>query len=134
MLNTIRNAAIAAGLTAALLAPLAASAATTDGPAQQYTMHTRYFSPREAGEYDGVLRLTVYPSGIVQGTYRDEYEGGFKTVTGGLDRQNHIWLDIGGLRPMRLYGTFENGVLRATRNSPDPREHYFESVPVAATR
>ncbi|HTJ25278.1 MAG TPA: hypothetical protein VMA36_03845 [Candidatus Limnocylindria bacterium] len=132
MTNTIRNTATAAGLAAALLTPLAASAATTtDGAPQRYTMQTRYFSPREAGEYDGLLALTVYPSGIVQGTYRDEDAGGFKTVTGGLDRRNHIWLDIGnGVRALRLYGTFENGVLTATRNAPDPEEHVFQSVSV----
>jgi hypothetical protein len=133
MTNSIRNAAAAAGLLAALCAPLAASAETTTGaPPQRYTMQTQYFDRWHAGEYDGMLALTVYPSGIVQGTYRDMSAGDFKTVAGGLDAQNRIWLDIGnGVNPLRLYGTFKDGVLRTTANIPGSNEHYFQSVSVA---
>jgi hypothetical protein len=140
VMNTIRNAAAAAGLLAALAVPLASSAQTTTTTTtalpQRYTMQTQYFDDWNAGAYVGTLALTVYPSGVVQGTYHDASAGGFKTVVGGLDEKSHIWLDIGnGAEPLRLYGTFKDGVLKTiARATSAANTHHFESVSVAKTQ
>jgi len=48
-----------------------------------------------AGEFlDGTMRLTVYPSGIIQGLYFPDGEAPF-TVTGGLDESGKVWLMLG---------------------------------------
>jgi hypothetical protein len=128
--------ATAAALLAALALPLAASAATSaTGAPQRYSFQTQYFDRFHAGEYDGLMALTVYPSGIVQGTYHDQSAGDIKMVTGGIDQQNRIWLDIGnGARALRLYGTFKDGALRTTANVPGPDVHVFQSVAMANQR
>jgi hypothetical protein len=133
MNTSLRAAAAAAGLLGALALPLAASAATSaSGGPQRYTFQTQYFDRFHAGEYDGMMALTVYPSGIVQGTYHDMSAGDIKTVTGGIDQQNRIWLDIGnGPRPLRLYGTFKDGDLQTTANIPGSDVHVFQSVAMA---
>ncbi len=131
MITNLRNAAAAAGLLAALALPLAAQAATTTSAApQHYDLHTRSFDQYHAGEYDGVLALTVYPDGIVQGTYRAEDGGRIQVVTGGLSDGNRIWLDIGsGADPLHLSGTFRNGALEAVASTPGPDRFTLESVP-----
>ena len=130
MTKTIRTAAAAAALLGALALPLAAQAAsTTTAPAQHYQLQTRRFDRLHAGEYDGQLALTVYPNGIVQGTYRPS-DGSFDTVTGGLNGKT-IWLDIGMAHPLHLTGTFTNGVLATTVNIPGPDSYTFESVETA---
>lgn len=127
---SVRTTVAAAGLLAALALPLAASAATSaTGAPQRYSFQTEYSDQFHAGAYDGMMALTVYPNGIVQGTYHDMSAGDFKIVTGGIDPQNRIWLDIGnGPRALRLYGTFKDGDLRATANVPGPDVHVFQSV------
>ena len=123
----IRSAAAAAGVIAALALPLASQAATTTTAApQHYQFQTRMSDRLHAGEYDGQLALTVYPSGIVQGTYRPA-EGDIRAVTGGVDGKN-IWLDIGMDRPLHLTGTFTNGVLLTVAQIPGPDTYTFESV------
>ena len=127
MTKTIRTAAAAAGVIAALALPLSSQAATTvSAPPQHYQFQTRMSDRLHAGEYDGQLTLTVYPNGIVQGSYRPS-EGGIRTVTGGLDGKN-IWLDIGMDRPLHLTGTFTNGVLVTVAQIPGPDTYTFESV------
>ena len=131
MMTTIRNAAATASLLAALALPLSAQAATTTAAQpQHYAFQTRTFDQYHAGEYDGSLSLTVYPSGIVQGLYRDADGGGFKQVTGGLSPGNRIWLDIGnGADPLHVTGTFENGRLETVASIPGPDRFTFESIP-----
>lgn len=131
MTAILRNAAATAGLLAALALPLASSAATTTsaGP-QHYDLHTRYFDQYHAGEYPGILALTIYPDGIVQGTYRAETGGRVQAVTGGLSDGNRIWLDIGsGAGPLHLSGTFRDGALQARANVPGPNRFTLESIP-----
>ncbi len=135
MTTTIRNAAAAASLLAALALPLTAQAATTTtAQPQHYTLQTRTFDEYHAGENDGSLALTVYPNGIIQGTYRDLDSGGFKQVTGGLGRGDRVWLDVGnGVNPVHLTGTFRNGKLETTvADVPGPDRVMFESVPAHA--
>jgi hypothetical protein len=53
---------------AALGISLAAPAATVNrGQPQSYPMQIRLIDRYHAGEYAGVLSLTIYPDGIVQG-------------------------------------------------------------------
>jgi hypothetical protein len=127
MNQSFRTVTATAALLAALALPLASQAATTtSAPAQHYQLQTRLSDALHAGEYDGQLALTVYPSGIVQGTYRPS-DGGFRTVTGGLDGKN-IWLEIGMQHPLRLTGTFTNGVLATTAQIPGPDTYTLDSV------
>ena len=93
MTKTFTTGAAAAGIVAMLVLPLAANAMTPAAAPQHYNLETRIFSDYGAGEFDGTLSLTVYPSGIVQGNYHP-LDGGFRQVTGGLNGRN-IWLDVG---------------------------------------
>jgi len=129
MTKHIRTAAAAAGLLAALALPVASSAASsTSGSPQQYTMQTRFADEYHGGEWDATMVLTVYPNGIVQGTYRPQ-DGGWKSVTGGVDGQQ-IWLDIGMMHPLHLTGTFRNGELRTIAAIPGPDTYTLESTSV----
>ncbi len=132
MTKILRGALTSAAAAAALAMPLAAPAATTSSAQpQSYTMQTRIVDQYHAGEYDGVLTLTINPDGIVQGSYRDD-NGRPTAVTGGVDGQN-IWLDIGWRRPLHLTGTFRSGVLRATAALPGPDVYQLESTSVKRT-
>ena len=128
-MTSVRRAAATAGLLAALLLPLGAAAATvTTARPQTYQMETRLFDRYGVGEYDGVMRLTVNPSGIVSGWYRDADNAHLRTVTGGVERDGRIWLSIGGRHALRLNGTFKDGVLKATAAIPGPHQYQFEST------
>ena len=126
MNKTIRSAAAAAGLLAALALPVASQAATTtSAPPQHYDLQTRIIDQHHAGEYDGRLALTIYPNGIVQGTYLPS-DGGVRNVTGGVTGTN-IWLDIGSMGQLHVSGTFKNGVLETIAAIPGPDTYTFES-------
>lgn len=128
-MTIVRRSAATAGALAAFAAPLAAIAATvTTSQPQTYQMETRLFDRYGAGQYDGVMRLTVYPSGIVSGWYRDADNARLRTVTGGIERDGRIWLTVGGRRALHLNGTFRNGVLKATASIPGPHRYEFEST------
>jgi hypothetical protein len=129
MTTSIRNAAAAAGLLAALALPLASPAATTtSAEPQRYTLRTQLSDDHRAGAYEGTLMLTIYPSGIVQGTYRPS-DGGITDVTGGLTGKD-IWLDVGARGRLHVTGTFENGVLKTVAAIPGPDVWEFDSVGV----
>jgi hypothetical protein len=127
MTKSIRGVVVAAALAAAAALPLAAQATTTSnaGP-QHYSLETRLTDKFHAGEFDGTLLLTIYPSGIVQGFYRP-YDGGYRSVTGGLNGEN-IWLDIGMMGHSRVIGTFKDGVLNTVAQIPGPDIYTFQSV------
>ena len=124
----------AGALTAALAWPLASQAASTSLSAPQtLTYQTRLVQSFHAGEYDGTMRLTVYPSGIVSGTFRND-EGGIREVTGGVDGSS-IWLDIGGaFHALHLDGTLKDGVIKAVANIPGPDTYTFVATPQSASR
>ncbi len=131
MKTKLRAATAAAALLATLALPLGASATTTGAAqSQHYTIETRLFDRFNAGEFDGVLSISVSPAGIVQGTYRDASAGGFHAVTGSVDTNHRLWLDIGMARPLRLYGTFDAGTIAATAQIPGPDVYTFESTKV----
>jgi len=124
MTTIIRKATMATALLAALALPIASQAATTTNASpQRYVFQTRMTESLHAGEYDGTLRLTVYPSGIVSGTFQPS-DGGARTVSGGMSG-TQIWLDIGMQRSVHLEGTLKNGVLQATANIPGPDIYTF---------
>jgi hypothetical protein len=129
----IRLRAAAAAL-ALGLAPLAASATTTvsnSGLAPDVTSpaslaangpitikyNTEFDSEQfdgRAGEYDGVLDVTFYPSGIIQGNYReiDSFPAPVP-ITGGFDaKSGTVWLDLRPLGGAHVEGHFTNtGIL-----------------------
>ncbi|MEA2689183.1 MAG: hypothetical protein QOD51_1790 [Candidatus Eremiobacteraeota bacterium] len=129
MTNTIRTAVAAAGILATAALPLASQAAsTTNAAPQRYTLQTQLTDSHHVGAYEGTLALTIYPSGIVQGTYRPA-DGGYSSVTGGLTGKD-IWLDLGQRGRLHLTGTFENGVLKTVAAIPGPDVYEFDSVAV----
>lgn len=130
MIKLLRIAAATAGVCAAGAFPLAAFAATTTDVAPlHYQMQSHLVERYGAGEYQGRLSLTVYPSGIVQGLYRPD-DGGFRTVTGGIDGTK-IWLDIGLTRPLHLTGTFSDGKLDMIASIPSPDTYTFKAAPIS---
>ena len=110
MFTKIRAAVAALGLGTALLAPVATMAAT-EQPAH-YQFDTKITTQFGAGEYDGTLRLTVYPDGIVQGYYRNLDDARFEPVSGGL-RGDNIWLTL-NLFGAPITGTFKDGKIVAS--------------------
>jgi hypothetical protein len=132
MNKTIRSAAAAAALLAALALPVTAQAATTTAAQpQHYDLQTSITDRYHAGAYEGRLTLTIYPNGIVQGTYLPS-DGGARSVSGGLTGTN-IWLDIGMMGRLHLSGTFKDGVLETTAAIPGPDTYTFKSVSVKQT-
>ncbi len=110
--------ALIATLTLAVGAGFApASAVTHAGPVtlpESITLDTaltpQYYG---AGEYDGVLHLTIEPDGAINGWYREADVGRIRTVIGGLDG-NKIWLDLGTGNSVDLNGTFDGGKITAS--------------------
>jgi hypothetical protein len=129
MTKMIRTAAATAGILAAFALPVASSAATTTNAApQHYDVQTQITDRYHPGAYEGRLVLTIYPSGIVQGTYRPA-DGGFSDVTGGITGKE-IWLDIGSMGRLHFTGTFENGVLKTVAAIAGPDVYELNSVSV----
>jgi hypothetical protein len=125
MTSHLRIAAAAAGFLAILSVP-AAAWADASAP-QHYQLKTREVIEHEAGEYDGVLSMTIYPGGIVQRTYWLD-EGGYRGVVGGLEG-DHIWLELGGtIDAMKVSGTFRDGVLDTIVIRPGANLEHFVSA------
>lgn len=84
---------------AALLAfsPLAARADISVAPAApvgKLLVYKTTLTPRYGvGEYAGTLRISIAPSGIVNGYYLND-QGQVSSVTGGV-RGAQIWFDVG---------------------------------------
>jgi hypothetical protein len=128
--NTLGALAAAAAIVAAGAFPLAAGAATvTTGQSQTYTLNVITTRQFDAGEFDGVLRLTISPDGYVNGSYHDVDQGLPKVVTGALEPDGRIWLDIGSSGQLHLNGTFRNGVLHAVGQIPTSDTLYFDAAP-----
>jgi hypothetical protein len=74
-----------------------------------------------AGEFDGKLRLTVTPDGIVSGYYFPADEGTIVSVVGG-EQNGKYWMDIGGESRLHVYAKLgKDGSLvgTATPTLPD---------------
>jgi hypothetical protein len=133
-MNTPFRTAALVGLVAALTFPTAASASTpvTPGtiPAGHYQLNVREVVENHAGELDGVLSMTIYPDGTIQGTFRFLDDGSIQDVVGGLQSDGKLWLDLGAATPHGeyIYGTFRNGVISATVNRHGVNLVTFEST------
>ena len=78
-----------------ILASLTAPAlAVQGGNPIHYLLNTRETIENQAGEFDGVISMLVYPNGIIQGTYRLTDEGNIQPVSGSVEN-GKLWLDIG---------------------------------------
>jgi hypothetical protein len=132
-MNTPFRTAALVGLVAALILPAAASAAPPV-PAGHYLLKTREVVENHAGEYDGVISMTVYPDGGIQGTYRLQDEPTIHDVVGSVTPDGNLWLDLGGATGggEHIYGTFHNGVIQATVNRPGVDLVTFQSTGPAA--
>jgi hypothetical protein len=133
MFTNAKTLAVAAALAVAGALPVAASAETQAAPPalpQAYYLNVVSSQEFNAGQYDGTMRLTVNPDGIINGTYQSTDQGGPKVVAGGVSPNGRVWLDIGR---MHLVGTFVNGVLHTTSNEPYPDTLHVDAV-VAPTR
>jgi len=84
---------------------LAISAIPSHAVTIQYA--TRIVPSFGVGEYDGTMRLTLNPDGIINGFYIPD-SGGPRLVTGGIDG-DHIWLDIGFMGGLHITGQFKDG-------------------------
>ena len=95
-------AALAAALAAIMAAPVAASAPTTTTTASYSTALTQVEPVSAPGEFDGTLKLTVTPDGIVNGYYFPADEGTIVPVVGG-EQNGQYWMDIGGNTRLHIY-------------------------------
>lgn len=96
MKHTIALAALAAMLMLGMPAARAASFLPAQPRTITYSAAFVGSSVRPiVGEYlDGSMRLTLYPSGIIQGMYFP-MDGTPFTVSGGLDDNGKVWLMLG---------------------------------------
>lgn len=122
-----------AAFAAIVLAPLGASA---DTPAKTVTYHTAYHlihPSNGVGEYTGRMTLRFYANGVVNGTYRDEFAGNIKTVSGGVSG-NKLWLSFGMKGKHQFSGTIEkDGTVKGTlTNWRGPNVYAFSAVPSAS--
>jgi hypothetical protein len=90
---------VAAVLAASMLGPIAARAASVLPVQPRAVVYAAAFVGSTArplvGEYlDGTMRLTIYPSGIIAGTYLPQ-DGSPFSVSGGLDANGKVWLLLG---------------------------------------
>jgi hypothetical protein len=109
-----KNAALLVALGLFVSAPPLTAIADDQGV--HYEMQTRLAGAAQPGEVDGTLKITIFPSGIVQGQYFEGSQTGSHDVTGGVKGDN-IWLHIAALNPreeLQLTGTFKSGVLDMT--------------------
>jgi hypothetical protein len=112
----------------ALIAALAQPALPASGQSTSYILTTREWDSSTAGEFDGRLRLSVAPDGIVSGNFMNT-QGEVAGVSGGLSGTK-IWLQIGnGVRGQIFTGTFADGKLETTRSGNGLHVWNFEGKP-----
>jgi hypothetical protein len=128
MKQTIALATIATMLS--LAAPAADAASFLPAQARTITYSAAFVGSNVrpiVGEYlDGTMRLTLYPSGIIQGLYFPQDEAPF-TVSGGLDNNGKVWLLLGH---STVTGTWESGdVIDAYSTGPAYQNLKFTATP-----
>lgn len=126
----ISLAAIAAISLAPLRAPAVVHAAKT---VSYHTAYSQTLPVKTAGQVTGVMRLTFASSGIVSGTYRDEFGGRILSVAGGLTGSS-LWLSFGSHGGHQFRGTVnKDGSISGTlSNWRGPRQYHFTAVPGAS--
>lgn len=122
-----------AAAAAFLLLPFTASA---DAPQKSVNYTTAYHLVHPSttvGEYTGRMTLHFYANGIVNGTYRDEFAGNIKTVSGGVTGSK-VWLSFGMKGVHQFNGTIErDGTIKGTlTNWRGPNVYAFTAVPSAS--
>ncbi|HET6896133.1 MAG TPA: hypothetical protein VFH72_12190 [Candidatus Baltobacteraceae bacterium] len=129
-MRTLLSFAIAA---AVLLAPTAVPAATTVRTVNYHTTYRQSHPIESAGSYAGRMTLHFYADGTVNGTYRDEFAGGFRSVSGGLNGSK-LWLSFGGRRNHQFTGTIGRGgvITGSLTNWRGPNVYTFKAVPSAS--
>lgn len=77
------------------------------------------------GEYlDGTMRVTLYPSGIIQGTYMPQ-DGAPFVVSGGVKANGDLWLMLGHTI---VTGTWQpNGAIVAYSAGPEFQDLKFDA-------
>jgi hypothetical protein len=114
-------AAMAAALAAFVVTPAAASTPVTSMNASYTTALTQVAPVSIPGEFDGRLKLTVSPDGIVSGYYIPTDEGSIVPVVGGVQNGKY-WMDIGGDTRLHIYAEAgKDGSLVGTA-TPTPYE------------
>jgi hypothetical protein len=115
---------------ALVLMPFTAHAATTVKTVKYHTSYQQTQPTQSAGQYVGRMTLHFYSSGIVNGTYRDEYQGGFRSVSGGLSG-NKLWLSFGARGRHQFNGTIGKGgvISGSLTNWRGPNVYTFKAVP-----
>ena len=115
---------------AVLLAPSAARSASTVRTVNYHTSYRLSEPTTSAGEYVGRMTLHFYADGTVNGTYRDEFAGGFRSVSGGLNGSK-LWLSFGGRRNHQFTGTIGRGgiITGSLTNWRGPNVYTFRAVP-----
>ena len=95
-------AALATALAAIMVSPVAASTPNATTTASYSTALTQVEPVSAPGEFDGTLKLTVTPDGIVNGYYFPADEGTIVPVVGG-EQNGKYWMDIGGNTRLHIY-------------------------------
>lgn len=113
-----------------LLVPLSTRAAETVKTVNYHTAYRQTQPMQTAGEYTGRMTLHFYADGTINGLYRDESNGGFRQVSGGL-RGSRIWLSFGTAGHHQLSGTIEKGgvISGSLTNFRGPNVYAFRAVP-----
>ncbi len=129
-MRTLLSLALAA---AVLLAPFAARAASTVRTVNYHTSYRLSEPATSAGEYVGRMTLHFYADGTVNGTYRDEFAGGIRSVSGGLNG-NKLWLSFGSRGNHQFTGTIDKGgiITGSLTNWRGPNVYTFRAVPSAS--
>jgi len=105
MKHTIVGAlALGAALLLGLQNPIAAQAANARPAAPETITYNAGLQgtlsrPIAGSEFDGRMRLSVFPDGNIQGTYIPD-EGSPLSITGGLGTDGSVWLNFGAITVM----------------------------------
>lgn len=99
MMRFLGPLALAAGIAAGALAPLAVRAATARPPQPETITYDAglqgsFTHPMVGEALAGRMRLTINPDGIIQGNYIPD-DGTTFPVAGGLETSGRVWLTLG---------------------------------------
>jgi hypothetical protein len=115
-----------------LFAPLTAHAVTASKTVEYRTSYQQTQPMPSGGQYVGRMTLHFYSDGTVNGTYRDEFQGGFRPVSGGMNGSK-IWLSFGRRGNHQFNGTIGNGgvITGSLTNFRGPNVYKFTATPVS---
>lgn len=115
------------------IAPFGAMAVTTSTTVHYNTSYHQVSPMPSGGAYTGRLTLHFHKGGIVNGTYRDEFAGPTRTVSGGV-HGTEIWLSFGGRGSHQFTGTIgKGGVITGSLSGwHGPRVYKFTATPATS--